>query len=286
MVGFFVAAPRRCDPVPEERKRMYPSPPQKAKLIVADFDITSRCRTVNRPGSYMIFPRSSRVETYLPHMEGIALQVMAAPPIGAKFIQTELLVAPNGRTTKPRDEDYETFFFVQEGAVELSIGGRQHKMVEGSFAWLPPHELHGVINKTDSTSRVIWLRRRYDEVEGIAIPDAIVAHESDVPALPVDTYMEQHLTPYEGIGFDMGINLQTFDPGAYFSFVEAHVMEHGLYMTKGRGLYWLNHDYIEVAKDDFIYMAPFCPQFYYSTGWEKSQYLLYKDINRDYPVDR
>jgi (S)-ureidoglycine aminohydrolase len=263
---------------------MYPSPNQTAKLIVDDFDITSRGRCVNKPGSYMIFPRSC-VETYLPHMEGIALQVMAAPPIGAKFIETELLVAPNGRTTRPRVEDYEAFFFVQEGEVELTLGSKKNTLVQGSFAWLSPHAAHSLANETESTSRVVWLRRRYHEVDGIPIPDAIVAHERDVPALPSDTYVEQHLTPYEGIGFDMGINLQTFDPGVYFSFVEAHVMEHGLYITKGRGINWLNHDHIEVAKDDFIYMAPFCPQFFYSTGWEPSQYLLYNDINRDYPVD-
>ena len=71
-------------------------------------------------------------------------------------------------------------------------------------------------------------------------------------------------------------------PGVYFTFVESHVMEHGLYMLAGRGIYWLNRDFIEVQKDDFIYMAPFCPQFYYATGWEKSAYLLYKDVNRDY----
>jgi (S)-ureidoglycine aminohydrolase len=265
---------------------MYPKPAQTAKLIVDDFDITSRCRCINKPGSYMIFPRSSRVETYLPDMVGIALQVMAAPPIGAKFIETELLVAGNGRMTRPRDEDYEAFFFVQEGEIELTLEGKAHRMVEGSFAWLPPHAVHALANRSEATSRVIWLRRRYEPIDGIAIPPAIVAHERDVQDAPTDTYMEKHLTPYEGIDFDMGINLQTFDPGVCFSFVEAHVMEHGLYMTKGRGLYWLNHDHIEVAKDDFIYMAPFCPQFYYSTGWEKSQYLLYKDINRDYPVDR
>jgi (S)-ureidoglycine aminohydrolase len=103
-----------------------------------------------------------------------------------------------------------------------------------------------------------------------------------VYAAPTDVYLEKHLTPYEQLGFDMGINLQIFDPGVYFSFVEAHVMEHGLYMLAGRGLYWLNHDLIEVQKDDFIYMAPFCPQFFYATGWDQSAYLLYKDVNRDY----
>ena len=47
-------------------------------------------------------------------------------------------------------------------------------------------------------------------------------------------------------------------------------------------MYWLNGDYMEVQKDDFIYMAPWCPQFFYATGWDKSAYLLYKDVNRDY----
>jgi (S)-ureidoglycine aminohydrolase len=155
-------------------------------------------------------------------------------------------------------------------------------MTQGSFCGLPPHSVYQFNNKSDAMTRLIWIRRRYQEVKGIAVPAAIIAHESDVPAYPTDTYLEQHLTPYAHLNFDMGINLQTFDPGCYFSFVEAHVMEHGLYMLAGRGLYWLNHDLIEVLKDDFIYIAPYCPQFFYSMGWEKSAYLLYKDVNRDY----
>ena len=122
----------------------------------------------------------------------------------------------------------------------------------------------------------------YNSVEGVSFPDMIIGHESDVPARPTDTYMEQHLTPYEQMGFDMGINLQTFDPGVYFSSVEAHVMEHGLYMLTGGGIYWVNRDFHEVQEGDLVYMGPYCPQFFYSTGWEKSAYLLYKDVNRDY----
>lgn len=147
---------------------------------------------------------------------------------------------------------------------------------------MPPKNTFQFINRGDSLSRVVWVRRRYEEVEGIPVPDPIFANEKDVPAEPVDTYMEQHLTPYEDLAFDLGINLQVFDPGVYFSFVESHVMEHGLYMLYGRGVYWLNGDYLEVQKDDFIYMAPWCPQFFYATGWDKSAYLLYKDVNRDY----
>ncbi len=255
---------------------------QKEKFIVSDADVTSRCRCINKPGSYMVFPRANRVEHQLPHFNGVLAQVLATPQHGAQFVEHELLVEANGGTSNPREESFEQFFFVLEGELKFSLDGKASKMVQGGFAWLPPQQTYAFSNLGDSMSRVIWIRRRYEQVDGIGIPDAIIAHESDVPAFPTDTYMEQHLTPYEQLGFDMGINLQTFDPGVYFSFVEAHVMEHGLYMLSGRGLYWLNHDLIEVQKDDFIYMAPYCPQFFYSTGWEKSAYLLYKDVNRDY----
>ncbi|HEY3313581.1 MAG TPA: (S)-ureidoglycine aminohydrolase [Anaerolineales bacterium] len=255
---------------------------QTSKLIVSDADITSRCRCINVPGSYMIFPRANRVEHHLPGFEGILAQVLSTPQHGAKFVEHELLLEPNGKTTKTRQEEFEQFFYVLEGEVKFELEGKTHKMVEGNYAWLPPQAAYGLHNQSDALSRMVWIRRRYVQAEGIAIPAAILAHESDVRADPTDTYMEQHLTPYEQLGFDMGINMQVFDPGVYFSMVEAHVMEHGLYMVKGRGLYWLNHDLIEVQKDDYIYMAPFCPQFFYSTGWEKSAYLLYKDVNRDY----
>jgi (S)-ureidoglycine aminohydrolase len=259
-----------------------PSNFQTEKLIVSDADVTSRCRCINKPGSYMIFPRANRVEHHLPHLNGVLAQVLATPQHGARFVEHELLVDPSGGTDGERVEPYEQFFFMLEGELSLNIKGKRSKMVQGSFAWLPPYCAYTFSNLSGDTSRVIWIRRKYEEVNGVSIPEAIIAHESDVPAYPTDTYMEQHLTPYEQMGFDMGINLQTFDPGVYFSFVEAHVMEHGLYMVAGRGLYWLNHDLIEVTKDDFIYMAPYCPQFFYATGWEKSAYLLYKDVNRDY----
>jgi (S)-ureidoglycine aminohydrolase len=258
------------------------SQPQTQKLIVSDADVTSRCRCINVPGSYMIFPRANRVEHHLPGFDGVLAQVLSTPQYGAKFVEHELLVEPNGGTSKPVEQEFEHFLFVLEGQLKYELDGKSHNLVQGNFSWVPPHTAFQFKNPGAERSRVIWIRRRYVQVDGIAIPTPIVAHESDVRADPTDTYMEQHLTPYEQMGFDMGINLQVFDPGVYFSFVEAHVMEHGLYMLSGRGLYWLNHDLIEVQKDDYIYMAPFCPQFYYATGWEKSAYLLYKDVNRDY----
>jgi (S)-ureidoglycine aminohydrolase len=38
---------------------------------------------------------------------------------------------------------------------------------------------------------------------------------------------------------------------------------------------------MEVQATDFIWMAPYCPQFFFCTGWEDGAYLLYKDVNRE-----
>lgn len=256
---------------------------QESRVVLTEANIASSCRAYNKPGEYLLLPRSNRVEHILPYFEGVDVQVLATPELGAQFVQHELLVQPNGGTSGGINQELEQFLFVLEGELTFELEGKKHTMVQGGFCWLPPHTEFQFSNSGESVTRLTWIRRRYEKVPGIAVPDPLVANEKDVEAEPVDTYMEQHLTPYyQDHGFDLGINLQVFDPGVYFSFVETHVIEHGLYMLYGQGLYWLNGDYMEVKQDDFIYMAPYCPQLFYPTGHDKSAYLLYKDVNRDY----
>src|SRR5512142_3443791 len=139
-----------------------PTPIQTEKLIVSDSDITSRCRCINKPGSYMIFPRANRVEHHLPGFsQGVVAQVLATPEHGAKFVEHELCIEANGATQGPRDEPFEQFFFVLEGKLELGIGhGKPKKMVRGSFCWLPPRCPYHFVNKSNGLSRAIWVRRR------------------------------------------------------------------------------------------------------------------------------
>lgn len=250
--------------------------------IPSEADIVSRCRAITKPGSYMLLPQANRVTSVIPNFKDVVAQVLATPQLGAWFAQYELLLSPGGRSVEPIDDGLEHFLYVLEGSMELTLEGKKQPLGQGGYTWFPPGLAYGMRNAQSATSRVLWLRRPYEEVEGLAVPDPIIANEKDVPALPEDTYLEQHLIPYEDSAFDMGVNLLNFEPGIYFGFVESHVMEHGLYMLAGRGIYWLNGDYHEVQANDFIYMAPYCPQFFYATGWETGRYLVYKDVNRDY----
>jgi (S)-ureidoglycine aminohydrolase len=255
------------------------------KVVAVEADITTRSRSITKPGLYAILPRADRVESTLPNFRDAEAQVMTTPALGAKFVEYELLISVNGGTINPVDDGLEHFLFVLEGSVEFETRGQKHELATGGYVWLPPGMAYSLANTGNTLSRMLWLRRRYEEVEGVSIPDPIIANEEDVPALPEDTYLEKHLIPYDdNLGFDMAFNLLIFEPGVHFSFVESHIMEHGLYMLDGRGIYYLNGDYIEVQKDDYIYMAPYCPQYFIATGWETGRYILYKDVNRDYVV--
>lgn len=81
--------------------------------------------------------------------------------------------------------------------------------------------------------------------------------------------------------YDMAVNLFTFNPGAALPLVEAHVMEHGLLMLQGRGIYRLDDDWHPVQAGDVIWMAPYCPQWFAAVGKQPARYLYYKDAGRD-----
>jgi (S)-ureidoglycine aminohydrolase len=52
-------------------------------------------------------------------------------------------------------------------------------------------------------------------------------------------------------------------------------------MTEGAGTYVLGADEHQVQAEDFIYMAPYCPQGFTAGPDWAAEYLLYKDVWRD-----
>ena len=84
----------------------------------------------------------------------------------------------------------------------------------------------------------------------------------------------------DDLAHDMHVNIVTFQPGGSIPFAETHVMEHGLFVLEGKGVYRLNGDWVEVEAGDFMWLRAFCPQACYAGGPGPFRYLLYKDVNR------
>jgi (S)-ureidoglycine aminohydrolase len=127
------------------------------------------------------------------------------------------------------------------------------------------------------------VKRHYEAWPGRAAPRLLAGHRDDEPFAdtPVPGFRRRELLPVADPAFDFNMSLLAFDAGVGLDNIEIHDEEHGLYMTAGAGLYFLDGELFEVERDDFIYMAPYCPQGFTATGREPAEYLLYKDVWRD-----
>ena len=105
------------------------------------------------------------------------------------------------------------------------------------------------------------LKKRYEAVPGITPPGPIVGNQADVPAEPFlgnPAARLQMLLPDE-MPLDLAMNIFTFDPGHSLPYVETHVMEHGLYFLQGKGVYYLDDEWMEVEDGRLHLDGPLLP---------------------------
>ncbi len=207
----------------------------------------------------------------------------ASPRPSAQYIME---VAPGGGSTTPEpDAEAEAALFVVEGTLSLSIAGKTHLLEAGGFAYVPPGTAWTVNNASRANVVFHWFRKAYEAVPGLEKPDPIIiASERDIaPNAMPDTEGRWATTRFvdpADLRHDMHITIVTLEPGGMIPFEETHVMEHGLYVLEGKGVYLLNKDWVEVEAGDFMWLRAFCPQACYAGGPGKFRYLLYKDVNR------
>lgn len=242
-------------------------------------------RGVVRP-NYAFIPPDGVLPSRLPAWAATTVRFLAAPVLGARFAQFLLEIEPGGGTPRPVAEaGVQHFFYALGGAATLSIAGSAaSELTPGGFAYVPPGVPFRLRNEGDAPVRVLALRKRYEPDAHLPAPEPIVSHRDAVPRTNhtgLDGRGFQFLLPPGDMRFDFEMNLMWFEPGAYFPAVETHVMEHGLYMLEGQGLYLLGEDWHEIWAGDFVWMGGFCPQQFYPTGFGEAAYLLYKNVNRD-----
>lgn len=221
----------------------------------------------------------SFVPALLPGWEGTLGVILISPRMGAAFTQYLVFLEPEGTANAMRSHS-ERFLFVLEGEALLEVNNRLSRLGVGGYAYLPPGVTHVVGAQT--SSRLVVFERVYTSQSGKPPPAVLVGQEEKQPGVAFmgdpDAVL-QNLLP-DVPAFDMAINLFTFQPGAALPQVEVHVMEHGLLMLAGAGVYRLGNDWYPVQAGDVIWMAPYCPQWFVAMGKTPARYLYYKDINR------
>ena len=109
--------------------------------------------------------------------------------------------------------------------------------------------------------RLNVFEKRYVPRPGIAAPGPLCGNEREVEGEPVPGRSRRgpQGPAADRPAFDLAVNVFTFQPGATLPLVEVHVMEHGLLMLEGQGVYRLGDDWYPVRQGDVIWMAPVLP---------------------------
>ncbi|MDI5987567.1 bifunctional allantoicase/(S)-ureidoglycine aminohydrolase [Halomonas sp. M4R5S39] len=240
--------------------------------------------------AYAVIPKGvfgDIVTSNLPFWDATRLWVLARPLSGfaETFSQYIMEVSPGGGSDRPElDPAAEGVLFVVEGELTLTLAGERYRMTPGGYAFIPPGSDWRVRNEADSAVRFHWVRKAYEAVDGIEVPEAFVVNENDLEPNPMPgtegRWATTRFVDPEDVRHDMHVNIVTFQPGAVIPFDETHVMEHGLYVLEGKAVYHLNQDWVEVEAGDFMWLRAFCPQACYAGGPGPFRYLLYKDVNR------
>ena len=214
---------------------------------------------------HLLLTPDTFVRAPLQGMEKCTAIVHCTPAVGARFTQYTAEFEPAGKLGPTA---MQRFVYVLEG--ELNIGG------PGSYAY-EPAEISAV-----GAARAAVIEKEYVHGFQTSKPAPLVAHERDAPsrALDGDPDLQVSVLMPEDPTFDFAVNTMTYAPGASLSMVEMHVMEHGLVMLEGGGIYRLGDRWYPVSAGDFIWMAPYCPQWFGAIGKKPAKYLVYKDWNR------
>jgi (S)-ureidoglycine aminohydrolase len=227
--------------------------------------------------NHLLLTPDTFVRTALPGMKNASAVVHIGPALGAAFTEYTAELEPKGELG---NTPAQRFIYVLEGTLTLGAEGKWHDLGARGCAFLPEGLPHRVIAK--EKSRVVVIEKPYERIEKTEPPRLIVSSEDAVSshALDDDADLQVKCLLPDEPQFDFAVNTMVYQPGAALSMVEMHVMEHGLIMLEGGGIYRLGDSWYPVTAGDFIWMGPWCPQWFGAIGKVPAKYLIYKDWNR------
>jgi (S)-ureidoglycine aminohydrolase len=229
----------------------------------------------------------------LPAIERGTAIVHTSAAAGAGFTQYTAELEHSGTLAPCIDQ---RFLFLLEGSAQIVLTTvtedaaepreASHSMQPGSYAFLPSATRARL--SALEPSRLVVIEKVYEPHPTLPPPLAVFGHEEAVTATPLmgDPDLEVRALLPDSPAYDFAVNVMTYQPGAALPMVEVHVMEHGLLMLAGGGIYRLGDQWYPVGEGDFIWMAPWCPQWFGALGKQPARYLIYKDFNRHPHISR
>jgi (S)-ureidoglycine aminohydrolase len=231
--------------------------------------------------NYALITPDGFVPSVLPGWQKAVAIINISPVMsGPRFTQIQITLDTNSSGTGNTGA-LQHFYYVQAGDCTAQLNGKQHELTAGSYLFMPPKTNFKFSDAAKGTKLLVF-QKEFETLSGQKTPGVICGHADAIkgqPFLGNEDARLQVLLPDQP-AFDIAVNIFTYQPGATLPFVETHIMEHGLLMLKGQGVYRLDADYYPVMAGDVIWMASYCPQWFVAIGRTPASYIYYKDVNR------
>lgn len=227
--------------------------------------------------NHLLLTPDTFVRTPLPGMKNCTAVVHVGSALGAAFTQYTAEFEAGGVLGPTLAQ---RLLYVLEGNLSVDVNGKSNPLAPRGYAFVPADVPHLVTSK--KASRAVVIEKPYRPLPNVAPSNAIISSEDSVAphALNDDPDLQVKCLLPDEMPFDFAVNTMVYQPGAALSQVEMHVMEHGLLMLEGGGIYRLGDSWYPVTAGDFIWMGPWCPQWFGAIGKIPAKYLIYKDSNR------
>jgi (S)-ureidoglycine aminohydrolase len=194
-------------------------------------------RSCKRHNFFILTP-DTFVRTVLPGMKACCAIVHVSPAAGAKFAQYTAEFESGGELGGTH---LQRFIYVLDGNLQLEVNGRKTELGANSYAYLPEGSQHRIVAALSSRAAVV--EKPYQPLSTVTAPKMLASAEGQISshALGDDSSLQVKCLLPDEMAFDFAVNTMVYQPGASLSMVEMHVMEHGLLMLEGGGIYRLFH---------------------------------------------
>ena len=231
----------------------------------------------SRQADHALFTPESFVRAPWPGMKNATAIIHISPAMGAAFTEYTVEFEAGGILGSAVEQ---RFIFVLEGELTVAMPDKKVQLTPDMYAYIPAGA--DAVVSAVRTSRALVIEKPYQPHGDTQAPAFLTGNERTLTSQPLqgdDALQVRSMLP-DDPSFDFAVNTMSYQPGASLPAVEIHVMEHGLLMLSGGGIYRLNDKWYPVSAGDFIWMGPYCPQWFGAIGKMPAKYIIYKDWNR------
>src|SRR5690606_21927850 len=111
--------------------------------------------------NYALLPPEGLMPSTIPSLAKTTINFLAAPALGASFVQYLAAIEPGGGSLDPLGEaGVQYFYYVLRGAVTLDLGDKgPQTLAADSYAYVPPGIRHSIINAGPQAAQILGLKK-------------------------------------------------------------------------------------------------------------------------------